>query len=127
MTLVLQFHDSEVRQISANGDELCVAFSAASVRRLDTVDRREGYVLNLEMQLAGVACEGSLAEAVGRLSSGALCADGAHVSPVPLPWAREGQVAVTLNFANGTALSVAARSVELRFAGEPRWVESYAC
>jgi hypothetical protein len=127
MNLVLQFHDSEVRQIRANGDELSVAFSAASVRRVGSAARSEGYVSNLELRLAGATWAGPLADAVGSLSTGALSIDGVPVSPVPLPWACEGRVAVTLDFANGTRLTLAARSVELRFAGEPRLVESYVC
>ena len=127
MSLSLQFHDSEVRQAQTAGADLSVAFSAASVRSSDRQNGIDGYVLNLEMLLTQATWTGARADGVGRLSTGALSIDGVPLSPVPLPLARAGKVALTLTFANGTLLSIAARSVLIRFSGEPRWVESYAC
>ena len=80
-----------------------------------------------DLSVTQATWSGALADGVGRLSTGALSIDGVPLSPVPLPLARAGKVALTLTFANGTLLSIAARSVLIRFSGEPRWVESYAC
>ena len=130
MNLTFQFHDSEVRQVQAAGAasaDLDVAFSAAAVRSPDRQNGADGYVLNLEMRLTGAAWSGTLADGVGRLSAGALCIDGVPLSPVPLPMARDGRVELTLNFTNGTLLSIAAVAIEFRFAGDVRFVESFAC
>lgn len=127
MNLSLQFHDSEVRDVQATGEGLIVAFSAAAVRSSDRRNGADGYVMNLEMLLTRATWSGAPADGVGRLSTGVLSIDDVPISPLPLPFARDGQVEVRLNFANGTLLSIAAAAVALRFSGEPRWVESYAC
>ena len=130
MNLTFQFHDSEVRQVQAAGAasaDLDVAFSAAAVRSPDRQNGADGYVLNLEMRLTRATGSGTLADGVGRLSAGALCIDGVPLSPVPLPMARDGRVELTLNFTNGTLLSIAAVAIEFRFAGDVRFVESFAC
>lgn len=127
MNLTLQFHDSEVARVESDGDRLSVRFSAASVRQGGGGVATEGHVSNLEMLMARAAWSGSLDDAVGRLSSGSLRVDDEPVGPLALPLAREGRVAVTLSFANGAALSITAASIALRFDGEPRWIESYAC
>jgi hypothetical protein len=130
MTLTLRFHDSEVRAVHATDDHLSVQFSAASVGRsagLPDTPFAEGHVPNLDLLLTQATWSGALNDAVGRLSAGALAVDGVRVAPVPLPCVRTGSVAVELNFANGTVLSIAANSVEIRFLGEPRFFESHAC
>jgi hypothetical protein len=130
MMLALRFHDSEVRTVQATGNRLSVQFSAASVRQSNGqsgAPATEGHVPNLELLLTRATWSGLLNDGVGRLSAGGLAVDGVPVAPVPLPWARSGKVTLELNFANGTALSVAAGSVEFRFSGEPRFFESHAC
>ena len=61
MTLALQFHDSEVRQVQATGDDLSVEFSAAAVHSSDRQNGSDGYALNLEMRLTAASWSGALA------------------------------------------------------------------
>ena len=122
---LFEFHDSEVSEVRAEGPDLLLRFSAASVRQAS--DGAAGHVRSLLMRLAGAEADGPLHEGVGRLAAGELFAGGSRIAPVPLPFAAEGAVHVSLRFNNGTQLSVRAIAVALRFGGDPRFMESYAC
>jgi len=123
---LFEFHDSEVSEVRAEGPgRLLLRFSAASVQQVS--EGVAGHVRSLELLLVDAEVEGPVHDAMGRLAAGELLVDGSHVHPLPLPFAAEGTVRLSLRFNNGAQLSVAARAAEFRFGGEPRFMESYAC
>ena len=122
---LFEFHDSEVSEVRAEGPDVLLRFSAAFVQQAS--DGAVGHVRSLEMRLAGAEVEGPLHEGLGRLVEGELFTGGSRIRPVPLPFAAEGPARVSLRFNNGTQLLVRAAAVTLRFDGDPRFMESYAC
>lgn len=126
----LEFHDSEVRSVELREGSLIVMFSAAYVHRSTGrpgVDSGSGYVQSVEMEFLGAAWEGSIAECVGRLSSGKVISGGIARSLIELPFASGGPVSAELQFANGSLLSVKAQKLVCRVAGEANFVEVFRC
>jgi len=130
MNAAFEFHDSEVSKIEANTGALIVTFSAAYVHRSEGtpgVDNGEGYVQAVELQIAGATWKGTLEECVGNLSDGDLFLTDTPVRLVPLPFEAAGRVRLELQFTNGTALWASGTSVQVRHAGEARFVELFSC
>ena len=122
---LFEFHDSEVSEVRAEGPDLVLCFSAAFVQQAS--DGVAGYARTLEMRLAGAETEGPLQDGFGRLAEGELRVGADRIHPVLLPFVAQGPVRVSLRFNNGTQLSMQASAVTLRFGGDPRFMESYAC
>jgi len=128
--IALEFHDSEVLAVEPRQGSLIVMFSAAYVHRSTGrpgIDSGSGYVQSVEMQFLDATWEGSVTECVGRLSSGSVISNGLVLSLIELPFASNGPVSAELQFANGSLLSVKARELICRFAGEPNFVEVFRC
>ena len=107
MNAVLEFHDSEVRNVESNANSLTVMFSAAHVHRTDGQsggDAMSGYVQSLEMKFSGATWIGPVAECMGRLSAGKVVANGVARSRLELPYAFTGNLTAELQFSNGSQL-----------------------
>ncbi|BDT67036.1 hypothetical protein os1_12030 [Comamonadaceae bacterium OS-1] len=120
----LEFHDSEVRSIALQTDTLTLAFSAAFVQAEGI---GAGYVQSLEITCTRATVVGPLADGVGRLSNGKLWVCGRVLPALPFPYAAPGPVRIELQFSNGTRLAISAATLECRFKGDPKFVESFAC
>nr|WP_315187570.1 hypothetical protein [uncultured Albidiferax sp.] len=120
----LEFHDSEVRSIALQADTLTLAFSAAFVQ---AESAGTGYVQSLVIACTGATVVGPLADGVGRLSHGKLWVCGRVLPALPFPYAAPGPVRIELQFSNGTRLAISAATLECRFRGDPKFVESFAC
>lgn len=120
----LEFHDSEVRRIALDGDTLTLAFSAAFVQ---AEGAGAGYVQSLVLACTGASVDGPLANGIGRLSHGKLWVDGVALPALPFPYTAPGPVRLALQFSNGTRLAITATTLECRFTGDPKFVESFAC
>ena len=130
MTFALLFHDSEVGLVKSEAGTLVLQFSAAHVQRTaghPGAGRETGHARTLELVFRQASWSGALPDCVGRLSQGRLSAGGVAHAALPLPFEAAGPVACELVFANGTLLEVSAASVQARFTGDPRFVESLAC
>jgi hypothetical protein len=129
-TFLLTFEGSEVSPVHAVGDTLHIVFSAARVREpaSGTAPGREGHVRSLEMRLEqALPWPHALGDFIGGLSHGRIEAGGNTVSSVSLPWHVDVPCRVELGFLGGSVLSVSARSVSIRFTGEPRFCEDLSC
>jgi hypothetical protein len=130
LNTTLEFHDSEVSRIEADGDALTVRFSAAHVRgfagRSDT-DGGRGYAQPLAMQFSEAVWQGAPGECIGRLAGGKAVINAVARSALELPCACRGSIDVELEFKNGTRLSVNAKALNCRFTNETKFVEDFRC
>jgi hypothetical protein len=126
----LEFHDSEVSSVQCTGGTLCVRFAAAYVHHSEGrpgTDAGTGYAQSLELLFHEAQWSGNVQLCLGKLSDGHLRQGEHTMSLVPLPYQSSTPVAAEFAFQNGEGLSVKAASAVIRFTGEPRFIESYAC
>ena len=131
MSLVLSWHNSEVRAVqdlTREDGTVRIVLSAAYVLRHAVW----GFIKPLEVILSQARYQGDLADGIGSLSSGELytgepphAASGAR--QLALPWRTTQSVQLTLQFHNGSALTVHATGASCEPGDGARFIESYAC
>jgi hypothetical protein len=124
MSFALEFHDSEVRRVAADGDTLRIEFSAAAVRGPGTA---HGWLPTVVATLSQAAWTGDATQAFGKLSDGNLQVAGTRVPRPALPSALTGAIALTLRFANGTVLAAHGRALALTHADDAHLAEDLSC
>ncbi len=124
MSFTLEFHDSEVRDVVADGDAVRIRFSAASVRG---ADRERGWLPSVVLTLAPATLAGDTAHAVGKIGDGGVRQDGRTLSRLALPGTLAGELELTLRFANGTPLTVRGRALTLSVADDARFAQDLSC
>ena len=124
MSFALEFADSEVRDVVADGATVRVRLAAACVR--DASGSR-GWLPGVVLALAGATLAGDPAPAFGRLAEGRLRQDGRDVARPALPGMLAGDLELTLRFANGTLLTARGRSLSLSVADDTRFKEDLSC
>ncbi|MEC5385175.1 hypothetical protein VVD49_05535 [Uliginosibacterium sp. H3] len=129
MNIAIEFHDSQVNAVQPGTDGLHIAFSSAFAHRSggEPGDADSGYVRPVEILLSDATWVGPLNECVGKLASGKLAVAGEELAILPLPSEFTGQIALELAFSNGATLTTTAKSLVVRFSGEPHFVESFFC
>jgi len=130
MNAALEFHDSEVSSVVADAGQASIRFSAAYVHRsvgIPGVDSGAGYTQAIEISLYQPIWVGPLPECIGKLSDGQIEVNGQTLSLVPVPYTAEGQISLTMTFANGSEFSSSAKGIEVKQAGAPRYVEAFSC
>ncbi len=128
MGFTLDFSDSEVRRVAADGGALRVDFAAAAVRRPGADGRPErGWLQGVALVLADARCTGDVATAFGRLAHGRLVAAGADTGPPAIPGTVSGDVDLALRFANGSTLSARGSGLRLLLADGARFSEDLSC
>ena len=126
MSFALEFPDSEIRDVVADGGALRVRFSAAAVRRADG-DRGWLTSATLTLTLAAATLAGDAPHAFGKITEGRLRRDGVAVTPLPLPATLAGDLELSLRFANGTSLSIRATALTLAVAPDAVFTEDLSC
>ena len=124
MSFALEFPDSEVRRVAAEGDTLRVEFSAAAVHGPGAA---RGWLPGVVATLSDAAWTGELAHAVGRLADGSLHVGGTRVARPALPGTQGGEIALALRFANGTVLAAHGATLTLTLAADARFAEDLSC
>lgn len=119
----LDFGDSEVAALSLQGGTLRLRFSVARV----VVQGEAGYLKSVMLILSDVRVDGTLDGCVGTLAEGRLRVDGRTVSPLPLPFAAAGRIALELRWRNRCSLNVSAAAVQLQQAGTGTLFADHAC
>lgn len=130
MGTTLEFHDSEVRAVEADGHQLRVEFSAAHLRgyvRHTGAPAVSGYARAVELRFSAASWSGPLAECVGRLAGGRVVVNGAARSSIVLPHASQGPVRAELQFSGGALLTITAGAMSCRLPADPQFSESFAC
>jgi hypothetical protein len=124
MRFVLEFHDSEVRDVAVDGDAVHVRLAAAAVR--DDQGRR-GWLASVRLTLTEATLSGDARHAFGKVVEGRLDRDGHPVAPLALPATLAGDLAVALRLANGTALTLRGRTLAATAAHDARFTEDLSC
>ena len=124
MRFALEFHDSEVRDVAADGGAVRVRFAAASVR--DAAGGR-GWLPGVTLALADATLAGDPSHAFGKLAEGRLHLDGRDIARPALPATLSGRIDLTLRFANGTLLTAHGASLALDVADDARFAEDLSC
>ncbi len=124
MSLTLEFHDSEIRDVVADGTGLRVRLAAASVR---DADGRRGWMPSVQLVLADATATGDLRHAFGKITEGRLSHGGQALARLALPIALDGAVKLALRLANGTALDVRARALAASVDPGARFTEDLSC
>jgi len=118
-----EFQNSEVGRISAEGDRLNIRLSAAQVHWRGV----SGFLSGVEITCTGASWHGELHHSQGALGEGHLLIDGVRLRNVPLSFAQDGGVVLTLDFKNESSLTVHARQVAVHPEQAARFTESLAC
>ena len=124
MQFALEFHDSEVRDLAADAGSIRLRFSAASVR---AADGERGWLPGVTLSLSDATLDGDAAHAFGKLTEGRLRLDGRPVTRPALPGSLAGELELALRFANGSALSLRGRGLELAVADGTGFVPDLSC
>ena len=124
MRFVLEFHDSEVRDVVADAGTVRLRLSAAAVRS-ETGER--GWLPGVVLTLADATLHGDATHAFGKLVEGRLCHDGRDLARPALPGTLAGRIELALRFANGTSLSAHGGSIALDVARDARFAEDLSC
>jgi len=124
MSLVFEFHDTEVRDVLVDDQRLRVRFSAATVLR----DGRErGWLGGVTLTLPQAELTGDIALAFGKLTEGSVTRDETVLAALPLPSTLSGQLALRLRFASGATLHAHASTLELSSAPDAAFAEDLSC
>ena len=124
MGFVLDFPDSEVRDVAAQDGAVRVRFAAASVR--DAAGDR-GWLPSVELTLSDATLAGDAPHAFGKLSEGRLRHDGRDIARPTVPGTLAGRIELTLRFANGTQVIAHGRSLALVVADGARFAPDLSC
>lgn len=136
MDAALEFHDSEVARVHAEGTTLRIAFSAAHVRRsagtpgtpgTPGTDAGRGYLQGVSIALAQAIWTGDLGSCAGRISYAHVRVAGIDVGLLPIPGALAAPVVLLIQFANGAELRAEAASLQVAAGDDARFVEDFSC
>ena len=124
MSFALEFPDSEVHDVVADGDTVRVRFSAASARGADC---ERGWLPSVVLTLTRATLVGDPAHAIGKVAEGAVRQDGRNLSRLALPGTLAGELELTLRLANGTLLAARGHSLTLTVADDTRFAQDLSC
>ena len=124
MSFALVFHDSEVRDVVADGGDVRVRFAAASVRN---ANGERGWLTSVTLVLSDATLLGDTTPAFGKLVEGHLRHDGHDIGRPAVPVTLAGRIELALRFANGTQLTTHGRSLALNVADGARFAEDLSC
>ena len=124
MSFALEFPDSEVSDVVADGATVRVRLAAACVH--DAGGHR-GWLPGVTLALADATLAGDPAHAFGRLAVGRLRHDGRDIARPTLPGMLSGDLELTLRFANGTQLTARGRSLSMDVTDATRFKEDLSC
>ena len=103
MSFALEFHDSEVRDVVADGAAVRLRFSAAAVRQ-DAGER--GWLTSAQLEFSGATLHGDTRHAFGKIAEGRLRHDDRVMALLAVPGTSAGDLELALRLANGTQLVV---------------------
>lgn len=124
MPLTLDFHDSEILDITAQGALLRVRFAAASV---SDAEGRHGWIPTVQLALADATEAEDVRHAFGKITEGRLRHDGREVGRLALPVTLDGAIELDLRLANGSSLALQARALTATFDAAARFTEDLSC
>lgn len=133
--MIFEFEDSEVAQISLEGDALHIRFSAARLYDAGRTGAGEGQwqplllickqVVNMNKGLEPDLTK--IFTAVGRVQQAQLLLDGQRLRSLPMPFESDASFALELEFAGGLFCALKGKGLELRELLSQCSVDSYQC
>jgi len=129
MNEALEFHDSDVQSVEAEGGCLTLRFSAAYIHRSagqPGVDAGEGYLQAAQVLFRNADFVGNLSECVGTLYDGSIVVSGQPLGLVPVPFISPGPVRAEFLFNNGSSLRIEAASVSCSCYDRSEFVERFS-
>jgi len=131
MNSAIEFHDSEVKGISQQGETVVITFSKAYIHKSEGkpgVDAGSGWTQVAELNVGGASLRGALPEFPAELLDGHIRIDG-ELSEFPIPLNESGSVEVRLEFFSREykviEVIVVGKQVKLRLLGEPTHIEEF--
>ena len=124
MHFALESHDSELRDVVADGSVVRLRFAAAAVSD-DAGDR--GWLASVQLELRGAALHGDATHAFGKITQGALRQSTRAVAPLQVPGTLAGELELTLRLANGTRFIVRANSLTSTVDADARFSPDLSC
>ncbi len=127
--LLLEWGDSEVREVLRIDRGLCIRFSAAAVVQVTQASgaMTRGFARNVELLVLAASAHTPQPEHIGRIAHGRLALSGRWLAQIPIPHRADEAVTLDIVFANHETLAVTGVGLECRFAGEPNFAESLSC
>jgi len=128
MKEALEFHDSVVASVTADGQGLLVTFSEAYLHRSTGqpgVSAGEGFVGPAKLFFFGATWSGELAGAIGPISDAWIVIANQPHSLLMLPFETLSSLSAEFSFASGAELRVSAGGATCATAGQARYVEHY--
>lgn len=129
-SFVIHLADSEVARIEPQGAALQLVFSAATAQAQEPGQAPlAGSLLGLTLVVDQAHAQGMavLGDGLGRLRSAVLHTGGQRLTGWALPWAGVAEGTLTLEFANGSQISITGRDWRLLTPQPLRFMPSYAC
>lgn len=122
----IELHDSEIAGIATNGSDMVVRLEPAYVHKVGGSPNaaHEGWLYPAEMTIAnGEIVEGAQQE--GELSNGHLeCQDNVIDNLIPVPFVDKRPVKLFFYFVSGEKLGIQGSSIEVKFTGPGKFLES---
>jgi hypothetical protein len=124
MSFALELHDSEVRDVVADGSAVRVRFSAAAVRN-EAGER--GWLRSVQLEFSGAALHGDATHAFGKIAQGRLRHGDKGVAQPAVPGALAGDFELALRLANGTQVVVRGQALVASVDGGARFTPDLSC
>ena len=124
MPFVLEFHDSELRDVVVDGRVVRWRLSAAAVRN-DAGER--GWLGSVELELGQAGVIGDAAHAFGKITEGRLRHDGRDSARLDIPATLRGELELSLRLANGAHVVAQGRALEARLGADTRFSPDLSC
>ncbi len=129
MNCALEFHDSTIASVTADGDSLTVHFDPAYIHQSIGIPGESpgnGFLQSVEMVFSNATWTVPPPELNQWISDGSLTIDGKRFSNgIPIPFSAAGAVTAEFVLASGEALVVSAAAVRCDVRGEATWIESF--
>jgi len=129
MAFLLEFPDSELRDVARDGALVRLRLAAAAARN-DAGER--GWVTGVTLEMSAATLQGDASHAFGKIAEAGL-GDGTGLSrrlevPGTLSATREGElVSLALRLANGTQLVIGGDRLDATLSDDARFTEDLSC
>ena len=124
MSFTLDFPDSELRDVVADGAAVRLRFSAAAVR--DEAGER-GWLSSVQLEFTGAMVHGDTTHAFGKISQAFLRHGDRGVARLAVPGTLAGDLELALRLANGTQFVVRGDALASSVAEAARFAPDLSC
>jgi hypothetical protein len=124
MSFALEFDDSEVRDVVANGGAVRLRFSAAAGRN-EAGER--GWLTSVQLEFSAATLNGDATHAFGRIAQGRLRHGRHGVAPLAVPGSLAGALELALRLANGSQVVVRGHALVASVDDGARFTPDLSC